>query len=95
MAFYGNTYINIGVRVVCRVESTRVVETLGRVAIAMGVYAFLSGVSDMANTCAQVGETFPFSVYCSGFKVALIAPLYSIIVYVIISLVDMVRRPRI
>ncbi|MBE6185990.1 MAG: hypothetical protein E7142_01400 [Rikenellaceae bacterium] len=71
------------------------VEALGRVAIAMGVYAFLSGVSDMANTCAQVGETFPFSVYCSGFKVALIAPLYSIIVYVIISLVDMVRRPRI
>ena len=37
------------------------VETLGRVAIAMGVYAFLSGVADMANTCAQVGETFPFS----------------------------------
>ena len=71
------------------------VETLGRVAIAIGVYAFLSGVADMANTCAQVGETFPFSVYCSGFKIALIAPLYSIIVYVIISLVDMVRRPRI
>lgn len=71
------------------------VETLGRVAIAVGVYAFLSGVADMAQTCAQVGETFPFSVYCSGFKVALIAPLYSIIVYVVITLVDMVRRPRI
>lgn len=71
------------------------VETLGRVAIAIGVYAFLSGVADMANTCAQVGETFPFSVYCGGFKVALIAPLYSIIVYIVITIVDMVRRPRI
>ena len=71
------------------------VKPLGKVAIAIGVLAFLMGVQDMADCCAKVGSEIPFSVYCSGFKVALIAPIYSIIVYVIITIADTVRRPRI
>ena len=71
------------------------VKPLGKVAIAIGVLSFLMGVQDMADCCAKVGSEIPFSVYCSGFKVALIAPLYSIIVYVIITIADTVRRPRI
>ena len=68
---------------------------LGKVAIAIGILSFLLGVQDMADCCAKVGSEIPFSVYCSGFKVALIAPIYSIIVYVIITIADTVRRPRI
>lgn len=71
------------------------VKPLGKVAIAIGVLSFLMGVQDMADCCAKVGSEIPFSVYCSGFKVALIAPIYSIIVYVIITITDTVRRPRI
>ena len=71
------------------------VKPLGKVAIAIGVLSFLMGVQDMADCCAKVGSEIPFSVYCSGFKVALIAPVYSIIVYVIITIADMVRSPRI
>lgn len=71
------------------------VKPLGKVAIAIGVLSFLMGVQDMADCCAKVGSEVPFSVYCSGFKVALIAPIYSIIVYVIITIADTVRRPRI
>lgn len=71
------------------------VKPLGKVAIAIGVLSFLMGVQDMADGCAKVGSEIPFSVYCSGFKVALIAPIYSIIVYVIITIADTVRRPRI
>ena len=71
------------------------VKPLGKVAIAIGVLSFLMGVQDMADCCAKVGSDIPFSVYCSGFKVALIAPIYSIIVYVIITIADTVRRPRI
>lgn len=71
------------------------VKSLGRVAIAVGIFAFLSGVQDIAKMCLETGNQFPFSVYCGGFRVALIAPLYSIIVYVVITIVDMVRRPRI
>lgn len=71
------------------------VKPLGKVAIAIGVLSFLMGVQDMADCCAKVGSEIPFSVYCSGFKVALIAPIYSIIVYVIIAIADTVRRPRI
>ena len=71
------------------------VKSLGRVAIAVGIFAFLSGVQDIAKICLETGNQFPFSVYCGGFKVALIAPLYSIIVYIVITIVDMVRRPRI
>lgn len=71
------------------------VKPLGKVAIAIGVLSFLMGVQDMADSCAKVGSEIPFSVYCSGFKVALIAPIYSIIVYVIITIADTVRRPRI
>ena len=68
---------------------------LGKVAIAIGILSFLMGVQDMADCCPKVGSEIPFSVYCSGFKVALIAPIYSIIVYVIITIADTVRRPRI
>lgn len=71
------------------------VKPLGKVAIAIGVLSFLMGVQDMADGCAKVGSEILFSVYCSGFKVALIAPIYSIIVYVIITIADTVRRPRI
>lgn len=71
------------------------VKPLGKVAIAIGVLSFLMGVQDMADCCARVGSEIPFSVYCSGFKIALIAPIYSIIVYVIITIADTVRRPRI
>lgn len=71
------------------------VKPLGKVAIAIGVLSFLMGVQDMAGECAKVGNLIPFSVYCSGFKIALIAPIYSIIVYVIITIADTVRRPRI
>ena len=71
------------------------VKPLGKVAISIGVLSFLMGVQDMADCCAKVGSEIPFSVYCSGFKVALIAPIYSIIVYVIITIADTVRRPRI
>lgn len=71
------------------------VKPLGKVAIAIGILSFLMGVQDMADCCAKVGSEIPFSVYCSGFKIALIAPIYSIIVYVIITIADTVRRPRI
>ena len=71
------------------------VKPLGKVAIAIGILSFLMGVQDMADCCAKVGSEIPFSVYCSGFKVALIAPIYSIIVYAIITIADTVRRPRI
>ena len=71
------------------------VKPLGKVAIAIGILSFLMGVQDMADCCAKVGGEILFSVYCSGFKVALIAPIYSIIVYVIITIADTVRRPRI
>ena len=71
------------------------VKPLGKVAIAIGILSFLMGVQDMADCCAKVGSGIPFSVYCSGFKVALIAPIYSIIGYVIITSADTVRRPRI
>lgn len=71
------------------------VQSLGKVAIAIGVISFLLGISDIAKVIQENGNEFPFSVYIGGVKVALIAPIYSIIVYVIITLVDLVRRPRI
>lgn len=71
------------------------VKPLGKVVLAIGVLSFLMGVQDMADCCAKVGSEILFSVYCSGFKIALIAPIYSIIVYVIITIADTVRRPRI
>ena len=71
------------------------VQSLGKVAIAIGVISFLLGISDIAQVIQENGDRFPFSVYMGGLKVALIAPIYSIIVYVIITLVDLVRRPRI
>ena len=71
------------------------VQSLGKVAIAIGVISFLLGISDIAQVIQENGDRFPFSVYIGGLKVALIAPIYSIIVYVIITLVDLVRRPRI
>ena len=71
------------------------VQSLGKVAIAIGVISFLLGISDIAKVIQENGDRFPFSVYMGGLKVALIAPIYSIIVYVVITLVDLVRRPRI
>ena len=71
------------------------VQSLGKVAIAIGIISFLLGISDIAQVIQENGDRFPFSVYIGGVKVALIVPIYSIIVYVIITLVDLVRRPRI
>ena len=69
------------------------VQSLGKVAIAIGIISFLLGISDIAKVIQENGDQFPFSVYIGGVKVALIAPIYSIIVCVIITLVDLVRSP--
>ena len=71
------------------------VQSLGKGAIAIGVISFLLGISDIAQVIQENGDRFPFSVYIGGVKVALIAPIYGIIVYVIITVVDLVLRPRI
>ena len=47
------------------------VKPIGKIVIAIGVLSFLKGVQDMAGCCAMAGASMPFSVYCSGFKVAL------------------------
>ena len=71
------------------------VKALARVAIAIGIFTALKGLSEMAEICATVGTDVPFSVYCSGFRVILIPPIYSVIVYIVATIADMVRRPRI
>ncbi len=71
------------------------VKALGKVAIAIGVFSFFLGLSQMAEICATVGTEVSFSVYCSGFRAAFIPVLYSIIVYIIVTIIDMGRRPRI
>ena len=66
---------------------------LGLIGLATGMLGWLLG---MCQACVAIIEAGDISVgvICGGMKVALIAPIYGVIVYLISVLISFVQSPR-
>lgn len=76
-------------------KAPRWVKELGALALAIGIAYCLLGFYDISGVIAKTGDSIPSSVWFSGVRVALIAPIYSLIVYGVSLILRIVVKPRI
>lgn len=69
------------------------VKELGILALVIGICGFLIGVFQANSVLMQVGDISP-AVVCGGFRAAVIAPIWGLIVYGISLLIRMVQKPK-
>lgn len=70
------------------------VAELGKMAIVVGFFAMMLGLTQVCGFIQQVGDV-SLSVFCGGMKVAMIAPLYGFIIYFLSLIIRIIQKPRI
>jgi len=74
-------------------KAPRWVKELGLLAIFTGFLSLMVGVYGVFDFVNSYGDV-PFWILCGGFRVALIAPLYGTIVYMISLLLRIALKPK-
>ena len=70
------------------------VKEIGIIALVVGVLAFLLGFYQAANDIAKAGDIAPYIVW-GGLNIALIVPIYGLIIYLVSLMIRIVQKPRI
>ena len=69
------------------------VREIGIIGLVLGFLVCLLGLSQACKHIQLAGDISP-TVFCGGMKVALIAPLYGVLVYVISLVISLAQKPR-
>ncbi len=69
------------------------VREIGIIGLVLGFLVCLLGLSQACKDIQLAGDISP-TVFCGGMKVALIAPLYGVLVYVISLVISLAQKPR-
>lgn len=69
------------------------VREIGIIGLVLGFLVCLLGLSQACKHIQLAGGISP-TVFCGGMKVALIAPLYGVLVYVISLVISLAQKPR-
>lgn len=75
-------------------KAPRWVKELGLLALWTGFLSMMVGVYSICDFVQSSGYPISFTLCCAGFRVALIAPLYGTIVYMISLLLRIALKPR-
>ena len=75
-------------------KAPRWVKEIGLLALCTGFLSLMVGVYSVCNVIQSSGYPVSFTLCCGGFRVALIAPLYGTIVYMISLLLRIAVKPR-
>ncbi|MCM1302374.1 MAG: hypothetical protein NC250_04720 [Alistipes senegalensis] len=75
-------------------KAPRWVKELGLLAILTGFLSLMVGVYGVFDFVNSYDGDVPFWILCGGFRVALIAPLYGTIVYMISLVLRIALKPR-
>ena len=70
------------------------VKEFGLIALAVGVLAFLLGFFKAASDLSLAGDYHPRIVW-GGLRVALIAPIYGLLIYFVSLVIRIIQKPRI
>ena len=69
------------------------VKELGLLALVIGICGFLIGIFQANSVLMQAGDISP-AVVCGGFRAAVIAPIWGLIVYGLSLMIRMVQKPK-
>ena len=69
------------------------VRELGLLGLALGILSWMVGFCQAFVAIMEAGDV-SMSVVCGGIKVALITPMYGILVYLVSVVIRMVQSPR-
>ena len=70
------------------------VKEIGKIALVVGVLAFLIGFIIAADDIAKAGD-IPQGVLFGGFSVGLIAPTYGFFIYLASLIIRIIQKPKI
>ena len=71
------------------------IKEIGLFALAFGIFGFVLGMMQAAEFIQSYGGDLSPNVIWGGIKVALIAPAYGIIVYLVSLILRVIKKPRI
>ena len=69
------------------------VKEFGQIAVVIGVLSFIVGMHAASGVIQQAGDVSP-SLISGGIKVALIAPIWGCIVYLVSLIVRLIQKPK-
>ena len=76
-------------------KAPRWVKEIGLLALIIGTFYFAVGLYEMSDILTECDIDVPSGIFFAGFRVALIAPMYGMIVYGISLLLRIGFKPRI
>ncbi len=76
-------------------KAPRWVKEIGLLALWTGFLSMMVGVYSICNVIQSLGYPISFTLLCGGFRVALIAPIYGTIVYMVSLLLRIAVKPRV
>lgn len=71
------------------------IKELGKLALLTGTFYMMFGVYSIFDLVQSSGIDISFPILCSGFRVALIAPMYGMIIYGVSLILRIALQPRI
>ncbi|MDE7077926.1 MAG: hypothetical protein K2O55_05060 [Alistipes sp.] len=76
-------------------KAPRWVAELGKLALLIGTFYLMTGMYGIFDLAGSNGIDLSFSILSSGYRVALIAPMYGMIIYGISLILRIALKPRI
>ena len=69
------------------------VQTVGRLALGLGVLGFVIGIFGMFKALEQLQGSISQNMLAGGLKISLITPIYGLIIFCIAQAIQLFRRP--
>ncbi len=76
-------------------KAPRWIKEFGLLARSLGIFSLALGLYAVFDLLSQLGSTASFSLLCGGLRVALIAPMYGLGVYMLSLALRLALKPRI
>ena len=70
------------------------VKEIGIIAFVFGLISFLIGFYVAADTLSKAGD-IPQKIIWGGFQIAIITPIYGLIIYFVSLVIRIIQKPRI
>jgi hypothetical protein len=71
------------------------VKEVGLFALVFGIFSFLVGMSVGAEAISKAADVVPQHIIWGGFRIATIAPVYGLIIYMVSLIIRIIQKPRI
>ena len=70
------------------------VKEAGLIALSTGCISFMMGVTEIATSMLEAGDSIPGIIAYAGLKVALISLIYGCLIYVVSLIIRVIQKPR-